>query len=216
MLPLDAVLPNLVHLGAMLYLICFLFRDQINLRCFAIAGDLAYTGFYFGAADVPLWSAIFWSGLNVVINVIMIGLILRENRMSHFDDNELTLFRNLRGLTPGQFRKLLKLGTWGRAKVREQLAEEGQPLDRLHYVLDGGIEISKAGRIITADPAIFIGELAFLRDKPATATVHVAPGALYVSWPRAALNAALAKDEALRNALGALINTDLAEKVANA
>lgn len=50
---------NMVHLGAVLYLICFLFRDQVILRSFAIAGDFAYTAFYFGATDQPLWQAMF-------------------------------------------------------------------------------------------------------------------------------------------------------------
>jgi hypothetical protein len=43
---LNWVVPNLIHIGALCYLVCFLFRDQLWLRIFAVLGDLVYTGFY--------------------------------------------------------------------------------------------------------------------------------------------------------------------------
>ncbi len=208
--------PYLVHIGALLYLVCFLFRDQIVLRALAIAGDVTYSAYYLGGTDQPLWNAIYWNVLTVLVNVVMIGIILRDSRLSRFTDDELAMFRNLRGLSPKHFRALLKIGTWTRSAGTDTLTEAGQPVGRLHYVLEGKVAIGKGERTITSGPAVFIGELAFLRDKPATATVSVAPGALYMSWPRGALQAALVKDESLKNALAALLNADMAEKVANA
>ncbi|MDE2445928.1 MAG: cyclic nucleotide-binding domain-containing protein [Alphaproteobacteria bacterium] len=205
---------NVVHIAAICYLVCFTFRNQIYLRVFAIAGDLLYVVYYFMAPERPLWEAMFWSGLNVLINFFMIGLIVRDSRMSAHNDDEMNLFRNLRGLSPGQFRKLMQIGKWTKTAERQRLTEEGKELDQLHYVLDGKVEINKSGRTIVAEPAVFIGELAFLRQKPATATVHVAPQSVYVTWSHAELNKALAKSDDLRNALAMLLNNDLAEKVA--
>ena len=48
--------------------------------------------------------------------------------------------------------------------------------------------------ILTA-AAVFIGELAYLRNKPATATVHVGKGALLVAWKHADLNRLTMKEE---------------------
>lgn len=205
---------NIIHLGALFYLVCFTFRNQLYLRIFAILGDLCYSMYYFSAAERPLWDAIGWAALNIAINLLMIALIIRDSRISNLNDDELNLFRNLRGLSPGQFRKLMQIGKWTKATERDRLTTEGETLDRLHYVLDGKVQIDKSGRQIFVDPAVFIGELAFLRQKPATATVHVSPQSLYVTWTHAELNRALNKNDELRNAMAMLLNNDLAEKVA--
>jgi Cyclic nucleotide-binding domain len=213
---LSSVAPHLIHVGAVLYLICFLFRDQIALRIFAVAGDVAYMVYYFTVAAHPLWEAIFWIIPNMGINIVMIALILRDQRMTMLSDDEMALYQNLRGISPGQFRRLIKTGHWQRITETTTLTEEGQALERLYYVLQGDVEVDKAGRKIKVDPAVFIGELAFLRKKPATATVKVAPGAVLVSWSHRALAAITAKDEGLNMALTLLLNNDLAEKVARA
>lgn len=211
---IETMAQHLIHVGAILYLVCFLFRDQIALRTFAIAGDVAYTIYYYTAASQPLWEAIFWIIPNMGINIVMIILILRDRRMTTLSDDEMSLYQNLRGISPGQFRRLIKTGHWRRIAETTILTEEGQSLDHLHYVLHGDVEVDKGGRKIMVDPAVFIGELAFLRKKPATATVKVHPGAVVVSWPHSALAAITAKDEGLNTALALLLNSDLAEKVA--
>jgi Cyclic nucleotide-binding domain len=206
--------PHLIHLGAILYLVCFLFRDQVKLRSFAILGDFAYTLYYFTVASEPLWEAIVWIVPNILINSIMIFLLLRDSRMTAFSDDEMLLFQNLRGLTPGQFRRLLKMGRWQRPTEPQVLTQEGGPLDRLYYVLQGDVEVDKGGRKIAVSPAIFIGELAYLRKKPATATVTAKPGAVLISWSHADLAKTADKDSGFGHVLGALLSSDLAEKVA--
>ena len=97
------------------------------------------------------------------------------------------------------------------------LAEEDQPLDRLYYVLDGDITIDKTGRDpFTIGPRTFIGEVAFLLPRPASATVTVAAGARYVSWDRAALRRLQLRTPSLAFALSAVLNRDMAAKVARA
>lgn len=206
----------LVHFAAIFTLICYLFRDQIKLRGFAAIGDLLLSGYYYFAFPEPLWNPLVWSLANVVINVTMIGILLREHRMSLLTDNEMTLFRCLETLTPGQFRKLLKLATWHEADDPARLTGEGEMLDKLYFVLDGKVTIGKQGRIIERDPRLFIGEIAFLRDKAATATVTTSAKSLYVSWEQAELRALLKKNEDLKNAMQALLSADMADKVAQA
>ncbi len=208
------IFPYLVHLGAILYLVCFLFRDQILLRSFAIAGDFAYMAYYFTVADQPLWGAIFWNIPNIGINLAMIYLIMRDSRTTSFTDDELNLYRSMGTMAPGDFRKLVKLGTWQRASMTTELTREGQPLDHLHYILEGAIDIEKANRKVVVKPPLFIGEIAFLKNAPATATVKALPGTLYMTWTHAALTKAQAKHDSLKTAMAAALNTDLAGKLA--
>lgn len=64
---------NIVHVGAMLYLAGFLFRNQLILRGLIVAGDLVYILYFYFAPDIPLWGGIFWSILFTVVNLAMIG-----------------------------------------------------------------------------------------------------------------------------------------------
>ncbi|MCA0432195.1 MAG: popeye domain-containing protein [Proteobacteria bacterium] len=207
---------NLVHVAALFTLVCYLFRDQIKLRIFAALGDAILSLYYYFAFTVPLWDAMVWTILNVVINVAMIGLILRDGRIFQMTDSELSLYQDMQGLTPGQFRILLKQGTWHTAEEPMLLTTEGEKPDRLYYVLNGAVTIEKAGRSFPVDSRIFIGELAFLRKKPATATVRVGEGATYISWAADDLDKLFKRNDDMRNAMNAIINRDMAEKVANA
>lgn len=211
---MEFMLPQLVHVGAILYLICFLFRDQVLLRTFAIAGDLAYVVYYFNVADQPLWGAIFWNIPNVGINLFMIGMILRDRGTSSFSANELKLYGKLPSIDPGNFRKLLRAGRWVTASADTVLTKEGDMPDHIFFVLDGNVDIQKGGRKIDVNPGLFIGEIAFLTNKPATATVTVAKDALYYAWPRGALQLAREKDNDLAGAIGTVLNIDLAGKLA--
>jgi hypothetical protein len=212
----EFIVQNLVHLAAVFTLICFLFRDQIKLRLFAALGDAVLSAYYYFAFAVPLWNPMVWSIANVLINGAMIAILLREHRMSLLSDNEMTLFRCLETLTPGQFRKLLKLATWHEAEEPVTLTTQGKPPEQLYYVLDGKVMIEKQGRSMEADPRLFIGEIAFLRAKAASATVTTLGKSLYVSWPRPELQALLRRNEDLKNAMSALLSADMADKVARA
>lgn len=205
---------NLVHVAAVFTLFCFLFRDQIKLRIFAAIGDVLLSIYYYTAFDVPLWNPMVWSVLNVLINSGMILLILRDARAGGMSDDELTLFRKLDALSPGQFRKLAKIGTWHRADTPTVLTTEGEALDTLHYVLSGTIEVARASRSLTAEPGLFIGELAYLRKRPATATVTVSQDAHYISWKHADLEKLFGRDAPLGTSMQLLMGRDMAEKMA--
>jgi hypothetical protein len=206
---------NLVHVAALFTLLCFLFRDQVKLRIFAAIGDLLLSVYYYVAFADPLWNPMVWSLLNVIINVTMILLILRDGREGGMSDDELSLFRNLDTLSPGQFRKLAKRGTWARAQEPVTLTTENQPLDKLHYVLSGQVNIHKAGRDLVVQPRLFIGELAFLRNRPATATVTVSGDAHYISWTHGELEKLFQRNDELRTAMQLMLGRDVAEKMAN-
>ena len=210
------ILPHFIHLGALLYFVCFLFRNQILLRSFAIAADIAYLVYYLNVSDKPLWDAAFWSVLILLTNSVMLVVIIRDQRGTDFDDNELKLYRCLNGLSPSDFRRIVRLGKWTHLEAEATLTTLGQPLEQLHYILEGAVEMEKDGRKIAVQAPLFIGEIAFLRHVPASATVRVKPGTLYISWSHADLTRAQLKHENLRSAISAMLNSDLADKLARA
>jgi Cyclic nucleotide-binding domain len=207
-------LQNLVHLGAVLYLICFLFRNQVMLRIFAIFADLAYTGYYWSVADTPLWSAMAYSLMNMVINFIMIMFVFNDQRQTAMSDNDMKLYQGFGGMTPGDFRRLSNAGFWRKADDTVTLTREGEAVNELYYVLDGELDITKSGRAINVTPGLFIGEIAYLRKSPASATVTVKAGTTYIFWPHGVLQKVTGKHDGLRQSLSNILSADLAVKVA--
>jgi CRP-like cAMP-binding protein len=207
--------PHIVHVGAMLHLVAFAFRNQLVLRGFAIAGSFAYSLYYLvGAGETALWSPMFWSVMSILINIVLIIIIVGDSRQSGFSDDELKLFRKLDKLSPRDFRHIARAGKWHRAAGETVLTEEGKPLNSLYYVLDGTVAVEKAGRIITPGANLFVGEIAFLLGRQATATVKIGAGSQYIEWRGQDLHQLFKKQPALKGTFASLLNADMAEKVA--
>lgn len=207
---------NIVHLGAFLYLAGFLCRSQLMLRAFIVAGDVVYILYFYLAPSTPLWGGIFWSVVFTLANLGMIGRILSDRSAYGMSEDDRALHGLLDTMTPGEFRRLMRSGRWNRADGAVTLTLEGEPLHQLAYVVDGAITIEKAGHSFMMEPPAFIGEVAFLIDRPASATVTLAPGTRYVTWDASQLRRLLLRSPALRIGLGAAFNRDMAAKVARA
>jgi hypothetical protein len=205
---------NLVHLAAAIYLAGFLFRDQIMLRGLLIVGDVVYTAYYVLAPADPLWGGAFWSIVFICVNAVMITRIVADRAHFGLSEEELRLFRKLDTMTPGEFRRFMRLAGWHVANGDTVLTRENQLLEKLYFVLDGEISIEKVGRTTGVEAGIFIGEVAFLLTQPASATVTVGPRARYVAWDAGALRRLLLRAPSLRIAFNAALNRDMAAKVA--
>mgnify|MGYP001602499244 FL=1 len=165
---------------------------------------------------MPLWGGIFWSVMFTVVNLAMIGLIVADTMHFNLTANEKKLFGLLENLTPGEFRQLLGAGKETLASVPAVITREGQVLDKLYFVLEGTMTIEKGGQRWPSESQTFIGEIAFLLARPATATVTLEARTVYFVWDAEALHRLLRGAPALNTALSAIMNKKLAQKVASA
>ena len=207
---------NIVHVAALLFLLGFLSRDQFILRGLVLLGDLLYVLYFYFAPEEPLWGGIFWSAMFAIANVAMLWLIFLDEVQFSLRADERKLFDLLADLTPGQFRKLLKAGSQQVATSPIVVTRENEPSNALYFIIDGKITIGKGGQRTVSEGKTFIGEIAFLLARPATATVTLEPGCHYCVWDSKTLHAVLKGNPALRTALSAAMNRKLAEKVAQA
>ena len=205
---------NIVHVAALLFLLGFLFRDQLILRSLVLLGDLLYILYFYYAPENPLWGGVFWSALFAIANVAMIWLIFFDEVQFSLKTDERKLFDQLVDLTPGQFRKLLKAGRQEVATSPVVITRENEDLNKLYFVINGTMTIEKGGHRTVSEAKTFVGEIAFLLSRPATATVTLETGCHYCVWDSKALHAVLNGNPALRTALSAAMNRKLAEKVA--
>jgi hypothetical protein len=206
--------PYLATLAAVLMLIGFTFRNPLKLRTFAILGNLTFILYYYLISPVPLWTAIISAAAIIAVNIYMMWRSLHDRRMFRLSAEEMMLFARLPGLTPGEYKLVLAIAEWSMPKVPMQLTKLGEMPKALYYVLEGQVEVNRDGKRFPVGPHDFIGELAFLRQKPATATTFANVGALIVSWEHAALRQLMTANDGIRKAFDTMLSIDMAEKMA--
>ena len=203
----------LVHIGAFLFLLAYLVRDQILLRGLIILGTVFYIVYYF-FMETPLWSALLWNSSFVVINLIMIGVIYSDRASFVMSEREKKLYQVFNTLSPGEFKKLLKIADWFDGSSEEQITTEGDVPARLYFIIDGEALIARDDKKFFVGPSVFIGELAYLIKKPATATVKLTDKVVGISWKTSSLIKLLASNPQMKIAFDGLLNQDLAAKLA--
>ena len=204
----------LIHLGALLYIIGFLVRDELLLRLLVLGGTALYILYYFLFPEQPLWDAIITSLILGAANLWVLFKIMYERTTFAMTDEERTLFEAFETLNPGQFRKVLRSANWHTAIGDELLCIEHQNADRLYYLLVGKAKVEKNQNEFTINASSFVGEIAFVLNGSYSASVKAQPGLRYVEWRSEDLRSLSKKNAALHNALIALFNRDLASKLA--
>ena len=209
---------NIVHAAAAFYLAGFLFRDQVLLRSLIVLGDLVYVLYFFYAPETPLWGGIFWSSLFIAVNMVMLAMIILDRKTFGLNREEIELFEQLGSLSPGQFRKLRPLGEYRTAHQPVVLVVEGERPPALFYVLEGDIDITKANGYRTGyrsrDSQAFVGEVAFLLGRPASATVTLGGNARYFAFDEVKLHALLDRSPEIAGNLRNAMNRNMAAKIA--
>lgn len=204
----------LVYIAFLFYVLGFLFRDELWMRGLLLAGTAFYVLYYYFAPVNPLWDAILTSSIMGVVNVAMIIVVVAERTTFTMSEDKAAIYAHFANLSPGQFRRVIKRGDTRVADRTERLCTAGDHLDALCFIVHGDAEITKRGETITVPPGRFVGEVAFLRGTPASATVDVPKGAIYVKWDHRKLRALMKKSPNIHNAMVARFNLDLADKVA--
>jgi hypothetical protein len=206
----------LINIAALIGVAAVAFKDQVLLRATLVLSTLLYITYFFLVPSAPLWNSIFWAVINLSVNAIVMVRLIADRTQFRLSDDELRLFAAFRSLSPGEFRSLTGIAAWRTATTQTLLTREGAPVERLFYVLDGAIGIAKSGRSFPIAAGTFIGEVAFLRGQPASATVTLEEGARYIEWSARRLTDLLTKNPSLKTSLDVLFNADMARKVARA
>lgn len=205
----------LIYLGAGLMLLAYAIRDELRLRTLIIVSTFVYIAYYYAVDGGPLWEAIVTSLLMVAVNFWVLGQIALERTTLRLSDDEKRLFDAFETLTPGQFRRILKLAQWRRADDPDGtvLTREDEPSGALFYVFDGIISVEKRVHRFRLPEGNFVGEVGFVLNRKTTTTSVAPEGVTYVEWDADALRKLGRQRPALGNALNALLTRDLANKL---
>ncbi len=204
----------LVHVASLIYVMGFMVIDQLRLRTMILIGTGLYIAYYL-TLDPPLWDAMFWSVIMSIANIWIITKLVLDRSTFNLSEENLKLYAVFDAMTPGEFRRLLKIASWHDGRDQIRLTTEGEKVESLYYVLNGPVEIDKQGDKFSIEDSAFIGEVAFFLESNASATVTVAETARYARWDHDSLMELQKKDPGIRAALHSILNKDMAAKVAS-
>ena len=200
----------LFHFSNLMAFLAFLLRDQLQLRLLMGVSLFLQGLYYYSVPGGPLFDPLFWKVVSFLANIVMIALVFGGRLDFGIAEDLRPLFDRIAVLTPGQFRKLtartVRVPGGGAAILTEGM--------KLYYLLKGEAQIIKNRQTTTLQSGAFLGEIAFLSDLPASATVVLKEGAECIAWNRAALLQMMKKDAAIDIAMRGFFNHDLAYKVA--
>ena len=120
----------------------------------------------------------------------------------------------LADLDPQSLRQLLQLGEWREIPAGSLLSEQGRRVKYLHLLTSGQVHVLVGGKQVgTMSRGAFIGEIAFLNDGVASATVQSAGPARCFALPVDGLRQLMSQDAVIRQFIEGLLARDLAHKL---
>ena len=206
----------------------FMVKDMLWLRSLSVTASFASLFYNFTVTATPLWTPISWNFFFITLNVYHVSKILMESRGITFNEKETELYHLLfSSLSPLEFMKLNKICQWKKAAVGDILIEEGDKVDSLMLIYNGCCEIVLTDKDTQSRKSVaelkdgqFIGEMSFLTEKAATATVVVHHPTEYLMWNQSELKALMSRNPSLvfslQKSMGTQITNALKEKAKEA
>ena len=205
-------LESLVVISLLFKGLGFLVRDELLLRLLVTAGIICDV-FFYALQPVPILPPVISSLILISINLGIVVVLILERTTLAMSDREKRLFAAFDTFTPGQFRKLKRVGRFHTTTGRTEILTEGEVPATLYYIESAGFELKKADFLAKVDNPAFAGEIAYLNGSVASATVTLPPGTEYMVWSVADLRKLSRRNRALGNALIARFSLDLAQKL---
>jgi hypothetical protein len=152
----------------------YVMRDIKWLRIITIIamfGDLVV--YYNIRPGSPLWVQFGMSALIIVINTYQLYVLWREKQASHFEGDAGWLYQHVFApLTPGEFKRVLKLGHWNHLQEGEYVLRKGGAVDQVSFVINGHLDATWGDTLLnTVQPGGLVGEISYLTGQKASADV---------------------------------------------
>ena len=206
---------DMVHVANGLYLCSYLVRDILWLRVLTILAGMSLVPFYCQCSDHILWAPIAWNVLFMTVNAVQIGILLRERRPRRLGGAEQELYQQVFSeLTPGEFRRLLKLGQWREIEPGSTIVQRDTVVHDMQVLRQGSLEVRTSGGVIARlEPGQFVGEMSFISGEKATADVVATVPSRLLAWSQESLNELLEKKPTLAYKIRGILGRDVVAKL---
>ncbi len=204
-----------LHIGNILYLLSYSVRDILWLRIITVVAIISMMPYYYCCTENPLYAPILWNALFAVVNVVQIGRLILERRPVFLGEDDLRLYNMVfRSLSPREFMKLIAIADHKRADAEQEILKQHEPITELILVSKGRGRVEVDGRLVAeVMPGQFIGEMGFLTEQNASASVYTSLPLEYVAWPVDELKELFRENHALHVKVQGILGVDLVEKL---
>ena len=172
------------HLAFGLIAFSFLVKDILYLRLVSVVASLFSVLYNFYIPAEPMWIAIGWNIVFILLNLYHVAVIIYEKRPVDMTDKEKELYETMfKGLTPVEFLKITKVAEWKKFNTPLPIITQGKPVKDLILIYNGTVDVLvNDNKVAELKDGQFVGEMSFLTEKPATATCRVEHNAECLVW----------------------------------
>ncbi len=202
------------HLAFGLIAFSFLVKDILYLRLVSVVASLFSVLYNFYIPAEPMWIAIGWNIIFILLNLYHVAVIIYEKRPVDMTDKEKELYETMfKGLTPVEFLKITKVAEWRKFNTPLPIITQGKPVKDLILIYNGTVDVLLVNdnKVAELKDGQFVGEMSFLTEKPATATCKVEHNAECLVWPQQDFKDLLKRNPSLYFTIQSL----LSEQVSN-
>ena len=152
----------------------------------------------------------------ILMAILLLAYELPRPTLSlRLPETERELLRSIfTGLEDVQIAQLLVAGQFADIAKGTTLTEENKPLETLFFICAGHLKVTVAGREVAhVEKGDFVGEIAFLTEKPATATVVAEDSVRALVFERAKLDQLFRNEAEVAGLIYQLLGRELAQKL---
>lgn len=209
---LELVIGNIAYI---IVAISWLLTNILWLRVAAIAGMAFEVTYYLMQPGETLWTSIAWDGVFISINLVQLGILLRDRMSLKLTREErVYLAPVLERLDKAQIARMLRTGGWKTLEQGTAITRENEPVADLVLICAGRAEVTVRDAVIAhVGPGVFVGEIAFTTGRNATATVYVTETSRVLALDQQKLHALCTQDRQIASAIFHLVGGGLADKM---
>lgn len=197
-----------------LYVISYMLTSMIWLRVLAIVAAASTVPYFYFQVE-PLWSALFWQGCFLAVNLVNLLILLFRMRSTHFDDDENLAYEiKFSSLKPHEARPVFKYAERISAPDGTMLLQDGEQNHSLYLILGGACRVVKNDvEVALLEPGHFIGELSFIGDDAVSADVYASGDTRLMKWDKRKLGPLFKQHALYESYFYSLCSLDVAGKL---
>ena len=199
------------HLAFGLIAFSFLVKDILWLRVVSILASLFSVFYNYVIPANPMWLAINWNIVFVVVNLYHIAVIIYEKRPIKMAPKDKELYETLfKDLSPVEYLKISKVAEWKSFKSGETIIRQNHLVTDLILIYNGTVDVVVGTKkVAELKDGQFVGEMSFLTEKSATATCIVKHDTECLVWKQPEFKELLKRNPSLYYTIQSLLSNQL-------
>ena len=205
------------HLAFGLIAFSFLVKDILYLRLVSVLASLFSVFYNYTIPIEPMWLAINWNIVFIVVNIYHIAVLIYEKRPVQMSPKYKELYETMfKDMTPVEFLKITKIADWIHFKEGEVITQQKHTVDTLNLIYNGTVDVTVDGsKVAQLKDGQFVGEMSFLTEKPATATCVVKHDTELLVWPQKEFKDLLKRNPSLYFTIQSLLSAQVSSALVN-